>query len=190
MEGVCGLVQDVLSLDCCLLYTVKKDGVEVMDKPALRFLCDEMLKGLGRWLRAAGYDTLILEDGNADAALLQRAVAEGRLLLTRDRPLMEYRDAPGTVVLLHCNGLSDCAEEATRRLHIDWHFQAFSRCTVCNTSLLNATPEQRQQIPEDARGDEQLLYCPHCDKLYWEGSHVRRMRKRLQHWSEGDFTPD
>ncbi|NIO40077.1 MAG: hypothetical protein GTO41_07735, partial [Burkholderiales bacterium] len=23
----------------------------------MRFLCDEMLKGLARWLRAAGYDT-------------------------------------------------------------------------------------------------------------------------------------
>jgi hypothetical protein len=25
----------------------------------LRFLCDEMLRGLGRWPRAAGYDTVI-----------------------------------------------------------------------------------------------------------------------------------
>jgi hypothetical protein len=28
-----------------------------------RFLCDEMLHGLGRWLRAAGYDTVIAESG-------------------------------------------------------------------------------------------------------------------------------
>jgi uncharacterized protein with PIN domain len=26
-------------------------------------LCDEMLKGLGRWLRAAGYDTVIAAAG-------------------------------------------------------------------------------------------------------------------------------
>ena len=28
-----------------------------------RFLCDEMLKGVGRWLRAAGYDTVIAAGG-------------------------------------------------------------------------------------------------------------------------------
>ena len=25
----------------------------------MKFLCDEMLKGLGRWLRVAGYDTVM-----------------------------------------------------------------------------------------------------------------------------------
>jgi H+/gluconate symporter-like permease len=29
----------------------------------VRFLCDEMLKGLGRWLRAAGYVTAIATGG-------------------------------------------------------------------------------------------------------------------------------
>jgi uncharacterized protein with PIN domain len=161
-----------------------------MKTPVPRFLCDEMLKGLGRWLRAAGYDTLILEDGEDDAALLQRAVEEGRLLLTRDRPLLEYRDAPGTVILLHCNELAECAGELSRLLDIDWQYRPFSRCMVCNTPLLTATPEQRLQVPEDARGDERVLYCPQCDKFYWEGSHVRRMRKRLGRWVRGDFDGD
>lgn len=161
-----------------------------MTIPEPRFLCDEMLKGLGRWLRVAGYDTLILEDGEEDAALLQRAVEEGRLLLTRDRPLMDYREATGTVILLQCSGLSQCASELTRRLGIDWQHRPFSRCLVCNTPLLTATPAQRLQIPEDAREDELVLYCPSCDKLYWEGSHVRRMRKKLQRWENGDFSPD
>lgn len=40
---------------------------------ALRLLCDEMLKGIGRWLRAAGYDTAIAQDGVADEDLLARS---------------------------------------------------------------------------------------------------------------------
>ena len=32
----------------------------------LRFLCDEMLAGLGRWLRIAGYDTAIARRGRRD----------------------------------------------------------------------------------------------------------------------------
>src|SRR5690606_41703630 len=52
---------------------------------ALPILCDEMLKGVGRWLRAAGYDAAIVDNGAGDDALLARARAERRLLLTCDR---------------------------------------------------------------------------------------------------------
>ena len=55
------------------------------DGGKLRPLCDEMLKGIGRWLRAAGYDVAIVDDGVHDDDLLARACAENRLLLTCDR---------------------------------------------------------------------------------------------------------
>jgi uncharacterized protein len=43
----------------------------------LRFLCDEMLRGLGRWLRAAGYDTVIADGGIANWMPASRCVTEG-----------------------------------------------------------------------------------------------------------------
>jgi uncharacterized protein len=42
-----------------------------------------MLRGLGRWLRAAGYDTLIAERGLADRVLARRCAEEDRVLLTK-----------------------------------------------------------------------------------------------------------
>ena len=155
----------------------------------MKFLCDEMLKGLGRWLRAAGYDTLLMDDGEADSVLLQRARNEGRLFLTRDRQLLEHKGADDTVVLLACNGLEDCAAELSRRLAIDWQYRPFSRCMVCNSLLEMASQQQRTQIPADAQEDDLVLYCPRCEQLYWEGSHVTRMRARLQCWAAGEFLP-
>src|SRR5689334_350075 len=38
----------------------------------LRLMCDEMLLRLGRWLRAAGYDTAFAAGGADDAALIAR----------------------------------------------------------------------------------------------------------------------
>ena len=35
-----------------------------------------MLRGVGRWLRIAGYDTAIAASGSADGALLALAAAE------------------------------------------------------------------------------------------------------------------
>lgn len=43
-----------------------------------KFRCDEMLQCLGSWLCAAGYDTLIAKDAEADYQLLRQAIDEGR----------------------------------------------------------------------------------------------------------------
>ncbi|MDX1250836.1 MAG: Mut7-C RNAse domain-containing protein [Gammaproteobacteria bacterium] len=149
----------------------------------MKFLCDEMLKRLGRWLRAAGYDTVIEGDGVSDRDLIQRAVREGRLLITRDRKLMEFREAPGVVILLRSNAVQDCIQELTGRLGIDWTFQPFTRCLVCNTPLTEAAPEQWCDVPHRSRVTiNHLFYCPQCGKVYWEGSHVRRMHGKLTAW--------
>src|SRR6266576_33679 len=65
----------------------------------VRLLCDEMLARLGRWLRAAGYDTEIAAGGVPDRALVARCAGEGRVLLTRDRHLAEIAAARGVPVL-------------------------------------------------------------------------------------------
>lgn len=148
----------------------------------MRFLCDEMLKRLGHWLRAAGYDVLMLPDGAPDRLLVDQAKAEGRVLLTRDRKIAEFKDH-GPLLLLECQGLEDCVRALGRSLVIDWLYRPFSRCLTCNTPLVPAPPGRRQDIPPASRtGPNPLLLCPRCQQLYWHGSHVARMRERLLGW--------
>lgn len=152
----------------------------------MRLLCDEMLQGLGRWLRAAGYDTLVESRATPDRVLLARAVRERRHLITRDRKLVEHRAAAGTVVLLTGNSVDACAEELGGILPIDWLHRPFSRCTVCNTLLTPVPLHRRHELPSDVRGRaEPAVSCACCGRLYWEGAHVTRMRGRLAHWSRG-----
>lgn len=149
----------------------------------MKFLCDEMLKRLGRWLRAAGYDTLIQENGGADRLMLQLARREGRLLITRDHKLMEFRDATDTVVLLRSNTLKECIEKLTSRVQLDWLHQPFCRCLMCNTVLVEADASAWDQLPGTSRPHvHRLLSCSRCTRIYWEGGHVRRMRARLTVW--------
>lgn len=153
--------------------------------PAIpRFLCDEMLQGLARWLRAAGYDTGLPAPRMSDRALLELAQAEDRLLLSRDRKLLELRGAAARVCVLRSNTLHDWICTLNRRYSLDWQLQPFSRCLRCNTALEEADPARRIQLPERSRVSARALrWCPHCRQLYWEGSHVRRMRARLCHWN-------
>jgi len=147
-----------------------------------------MLQRVGRWLRAAGYDVLIAEPGQADRALIALARKEGRLLLTRDRGLLEYRDANEWVLLFEANELREILAEMDRRLRIDWLYRPFSRCLECNTPLISAPGEVKNRVPpESLREGETLLYCPHCDKPYWAGSHVKRMRRLLECFHRGDW---
>jgi len=150
----------------------------------MRLLCDEMLNRLARWLRAAGYDTALAQPGISDREILRRAIDEQRRLVTRDRKLLEHLHEPGTIVLLDGNTVEECVVELSRKLPIDWLHAPFTRCMECNTPLLPATLEQATQIPPEAQqlGTE-VYYCPACDQLFWSGSHVRRMRTRLQRWN-------
>jgi uncharacterized protein with PIN domain len=143
-----------------------------------------MLKRLGRWLRAAGYDTRIQEDGGSDSAMLQAARREGRLLVTRDHKLLEFRYAPGTVILLRGNTLNECIAALSEKLQLDWLYRPFSRCLVCNTELAEADRAAWDCVPEAAGTHAQRLYwCATCTRIYWEGGHVRRMRARLTAWN-------
>lgn len=149
----------------------------------MNFLCDEMLQGLGRWLRAAGYDTAIERDGAPDRTLIQRSVREERLLITRDGKLLEHRNAARRVVLLRGNGLEDCARELTERLTLNWLYRPFSRCLLCNAVLSPAPPERWDEVPPLSRfAPSRPTQCPQCDRLYWEGGHVHRMRAHLSAW--------
>ena len=145
-----------------------------------RILCDEMLTGLGRWLRAAGYDALIAAPGTADRVLLKQALAEDRLLITRDRKLMEMRHAAEVALLISANELEDCIAELNQALAIDWQLAPFSRCLLCNMPLELADHAICQRVPADVQAvNTQILYCPRCDKAYWQGSHTTRMAIKL-----------
>jgi uncharacterized protein len=149
----------------------------------VRFLCDEMLKGLGRWLRAAGYDTAIAEGGGRDRDLARRSAAEGRVLLTKDRHLAAAAARRARVVALAGAGVEAEARALGAALAIDWLRAPFTRCLVDNAPLDPAPPDAGALVPEGSRAaGGPLRSCPLCGRLYWPGGHVRRMRARLEAW--------
>lgn len=156
----------------------------------MRFLCDEMLERLGRWLRAAGYDVLMLPGGTDDRTLIANARADRRTLLTCDRHMAAHAGATADIVLLECNGLDDCVTALQRQLPVDWLHAPFTRCMTCNTPLVPADAAQCREIPPPAQASPlRPRYCPCCRQLFWDGSHVARMRERLAAWQQAAAAP-
>jgi uncharacterized protein with PIN domain len=154
-----------------------------MSKHLPRFLCDEMLGTLCRYLRAAGYDTTFASNGASDAELLRRCHDEGRYFLTQDTLVREHKAANGIALILPNTSLDKLAELVGAHYRLDWLIHCFTRCLVDNTMLAPADEAATAKAPLDARKpEEQLLHCPECGRVYWRGSHYKRMRAKLTAW--------
>ncbi len=149
-------------------------------KEIMKFICDQMLIRLGRWLRAAGYDVEIIEKSLPDNEILQRALDQNRLLLTRDRHFL--KTASKNVIWLQANALEDCICELTQKIAIDWLMNPFSRCTLCNQNLEEIITHD-SRIPANVKGQfNRYWICPSCKRIYWEGSHTQSMKLKLSCW--------
>lgn len=142
------------------------------DRP--RFVADEMLGKLAKELRALGYDTLYLKHVDDDE-VLDRALAEDRLLLTRDQELADRADDTG--VLIRSREPAEQLARVLDALGLDPEAEAFlSRCLECN-GLLEEDPDAAD-LPDGVE-DQTTWRCPGCQKVYWWGTHAEDMYERL-----------
>jgi uncharacterized protein with PIN domain len=121
-----------------------------------------MLERLARWLRVLGFDTACAT--GPDVAVMERAAAEGRHLLTRDRRLAAEAQ-PLSAVLIRSDEPLEQLREVLGHFGLRVPDDLFRRCMLCNIPLVD--------VPGDHRR------CPSCGRVYWEGSHTRRMRAAL-----------
>jgi uncharacterized protein with PIN domain len=157
--------------------------------PDTRFAADAMLGRLARWLRVLGYDTWY-DIAVADPVLVELADTEGRILLTRDRHLLhELRPARAHEVR------QDQPLQQLRDVVVTLQLQApgelFTRCLLDNAPL-QVVPgdEAKPLLPEGVRDlPGPVRRCPVCLRLYWGGSHVRRMRAALDRALPGWLAP-
>jgi uncharacterized protein with PIN domain len=149
-----------------------------------------MLRGLGRWLRAAGYDTVIAERGLPDRDLAARCADEERILLTKDRHLAALAERAARTLLVAGDSVDENARALRSTLDIDWQRAPFTRCLVDNTPLEPAPPHLAARVPMTSRAvGGPMRVCPNCGRLYWPGGHVHRMQKRLAAWQQGLASP-
>jgi uncharacterized protein with PIN domain len=146
-----------------------------------RFAADAMLVRLARWLRTLGFDTT-LDPALADPELVRQADQQDRVLLTRDRLLL--RDLrPRRALEVHDDAPLAQLREVVTALSLPAPAELFTRCTVCNTPLSPPLDAARREalLPADVRTiGGPARQCPGCGRVYWQGSHARRMREAIE----------
>jgi uncharacterized protein with PIN domain len=159
----------------------------------VKLVADSMLGKLARWLRLLGHDVRYQPDADDDA-LVEQAIAESRILLTRDTHLLERCRLPRTLFVR-----DDHLDAQLRQVHDELELPVeearfLTRCAECNEVLEEADRESVRGLvpPHVLATQERFLRCPGCRRVYWAGSHLAPMRERLrrllgdERFSEGD----
>ncbi|MDA4135854.1 MAG: Mut7-C RNAse domain-containing protein [Thaumarchaeota archaeon] len=147
----------------------------------VRFVADAMLGSLARKLRIFGFDTVYFREG-PDSELLALAKAQGRIVLTSDRALAAVAKRRAVAALLvegrsERERLASLEQGATREsLFLK---AGASRCALCNTPLERLKRlDVEADLPAGVKRHHRVYYrCPECDKLYWKGSHWRKLMR-------------
>ena len=144
-----------------------------------RFVIDTHLGKLARHLRLAGFDSLWRNDYD-DAEIVALALAERRIVLTRDRGLLKRR-AVERGHFVHATDAELQLTEVIRVFQLEAMLRPFSRCRECNAALVDADKaEVSERLPEKVRKFyDRYRRCPGCGRIYWEGSHYERLQGML-----------
>ncbi|HTG02255.1 MAG TPA: Mut7-C RNAse domain-containing protein [Nitrospirota bacterium] len=141
---------------------------------SVKFIADVMLGRLARRLRLLGFDVLY-DDTLDDNAVLDRALRQDRVILTRDRALAK-RPLASNHILIESDHVQEQASQVLASLRLEP--RPLVRCSLCNAPLASIDKNQvRDLVPPFVYArHREFQRCSGCGKVYWKGSHVRRMK--------------
>jgi len=155
----------------------------------IKFIVDSNVGKLAKWLRMMGYDSLFFHSID-DARMIDIALAEGRVILTKDTQIMRRRVITSKrlkAVLVHDDDPAQQLHQVVKELNLDCQFRPFSRCLECNQPLM---PKDREEVRDLVplyvfQTQSQYMQCPTCHRVYWRGTHWQAMSRQLSELTTG-----
>ncbi|MDI6727030.1 MAG: Mut7-C RNAse domain-containing protein [Smithellaceae bacterium] len=155
-----------------------------MQNTELKFIVDQNVGKMAKWLRMAGFDAHLFT-GADDAAIVAAALAENRILLTRDRRIMKRHVIVAgriTAILIESDQLNAQVQQVISALRLDIsRFHPFTICLECNRPIEGRVKEAiKDRVPPYVyRTQEHFAECPACRRLYWQGTHWQAMSRAM-----------
>ena len=150
--------------------------------PRGRFVLDQHLSKLAVYLRLMGLDALH-RPCFPDQELAKVSAEEGRVLLTRDKGLLMRKEVVHGGFVRATDPMAQLPE-VLHRFGARELYATFSRCLACSGPL-RTIPEAEvahRLLPSTRSLYHDYWTCPRCDRVFWEGPHVRRMRAWVEDW--------
>ncbi len=142
---------------------------------------DHMVIRLGKYLRVIGCDAE-WDIGLSTRELLQRAKAEGRVFITRNRRLSEQYPAAKNVFVTRETDPVKQFRELLPRFSLDPRRTLFGKCIRCNVHLDEVADKEsiRARVhPNVFSRHDRFFACSRCGTVFWHGSHVANTCRKL-----------
>jgi len=147
----------------------------------MKYLCDQMLGTLAKWMRIYGLDTFYASSEMDDSALVEICKKEKRTLITRDKDLL-IRARRENLKTIEIKSIDINNQIRTIISDIETDSEKFlSRCILCNSKVIDINKiEVKERVPERIyKNNEKFWYCKKCNKIYWTGSHFENMIEKI-----------
>jgi uncharacterized protein with PIN domain len=150
----------------------------------LRFIIDHNAGKLVKWLRLLGFDSLFFS-GEDDGDMIRQALAEDRIILTRDTGVMKRRviiQGRLKAILIKSEEPEQQIRQLMMELNINDRSKPFTLCLECNHPLTATTPaEVKERVPPYVyKTQKQYVECLACRRVYWRGTHWAAMFSKLE----------
>jgi uncharacterized protein with PIN domain len=145
-----------------------------------RFILDVHLGKLARYLRMTGFDTLY-ENDYEDNQIIKIAKNEHRIILTRDLGILKNGNVTHGYFIRSQNPKAQL-REVIARFDLKDQIQPFNRCMSCNGKIVHVDKKEieDQLLPKTLKYFDEFFRCIGCGKIYWEGSHYKKMLNRIE----------
>lgn len=146
----------------------------------MKFVCDDNLGRLARWLRTLGFDT-VFSQTITDSQVISAALTEDRIIITRDHQLAEKTLARQVILLQSTNPLEQLKILIETTGLVPDAARLFSICPLCNVAVEKIDKKKfvAQIPPYVYRTKDRFNRCPACGRIFWSGTHVDRMKEKL-----------
>jgi len=151
----------------------------------MKFLCDQMLGTLAKWLRIYGFDTYFATSEVDDSDLIEISKKENRTLITRDKQLIINAKRENLKVIeLNITDLDEQLKQVLKDVEVD-KLKILSRCILCNSIIEKIEKEKiKNKVPPRVfENNDEFWFCKKCNKIYWRGTHTEDMIKKTDELS-------
>lgn len=144
-----------------------------------KFILDVHLGKLARKLRMVGFDTLYRNDYDDDE-IIAIALKKKRIILTRDVGILKNRLVTHGYFVRSTQPARQI-EEVIRRFDLTGLIKPINRCIECNGTIDSVCKKEIEHLlqPKTRKYFSEFFQCRQCLKIYWEGSHYKRMVQKI-----------
>jgi uncharacterized protein with PIN domain len=145
------------------------------------FICDRTLGRLTKWLRILGFEALFLKTVDDDKLLEKVSKMKESIFITRNMNIYNKIGIKNKY-FLKTDDFREQLREISKFFPGKWADNLFTRCVICGNHLDTVDKIRiMESVPEYVFETSELFkICSACDKVYWEGTHLKRINSELK----------